>query len=362
MKILQVISSLGSGGAERFVVDLSNELSKDNEVYILTWNKSGNNDFYRSQISERVHQIALDKGQSLWAKICLVFTVIRIIRTLKPDTVHAHCKGFPFIIVPSLIYRKTRYFYTVHNLAPYDTKPGISTSIRKIFLNINIHAVTISKICSVSFLDYYGYKDYAVIENGCRELHTTNALPEVKQEIDGYKISPNTKVCVNVARITKEKNHLMLVQVFNDLIDEGNDVILLMFGYTKGNPTLTKQIENSIKYPDRIKLMGTRTNIPDYLHEADYFCMPSLWEGLPISMLEAGMSGVYPIATPVGGIPDVIKNEHWGLLAKDTSKEAFKRQVEKGLKMNIDRRQLATLYDSNYSMRNCAKRYLEIYK
>lgn len=362
MRILQVLSSLGAGGAERFAVDLSNELSIDNEVYILTWINSGNSNFYRNQICSRVHQIKLNTKETFLSKIVLLFTILRIILKIKPNVVHAHCKGFPFIIIPSLIYRKPRYFYTVHNLAKYDTKPGISTWIRKTFLNINIHAVTISKICSESFIEYYGYKDYITIENGCRELHTTKVLSKVKQEIDSYKITPNTKVCVNVARITKEKNHLMLVQVFNELIDEGNDVILLMFGYTKGNPTLTKQIENSIKYPDRIKLMGTRTNIPDYLHEADYFCMPSLWEGLPISMLEAGMSGVYPIATPVGGILDVLKDECWGLLAKDTSKEAFKRQVEKGLKMNIDRRQLATLYDSNYSMRNCAKRYLEIYK
>lgn len=361
MRILQVLSSLGAGGAERFAVDLSNELSKNNDVYILTWINSGNANFYREQICNRVHQIKLDAKDTLLSKIVLVFTILKVIFKIKPNAVHAHCKGFPFIIIPSLVYRKPRYFYTVHNIAKYDTKPGISTWIRRIFLNINIHAVTISKICSESFLEYYGYKDYTTIENGCRELHTTKALVKVKKEIDTYRFTKNTKIFVNVARITKEKNQLMLVDVFNKLIEEEKDVVLLIFGYTKAYPELTKKIIERIHYPKRIKVMGTRDNIPDYLHEVDFFCLPSLWEGLPISLLEAGMSGVYPIATPVGGIPDVIKDESWGLLSHDTSMMAFKEQITKALNIKVNRKELSLLYDRFYSMENCAKRYIEIY-
>ena len=362
MKILQIVQGLAPGGAERFVVDLSNELAKTNDVYLFTWKRSGKGDFYRSQVQDNVHQISLDKPMTLMTKVYIAIYVIRLILRIRPDVVQVHCQAFPYIIIPSLLLRQSRYFYTVHNLAANDTKPGVSTWIRKKFLYINIHAVTISKICSDSFKDYYGYSDYATIENGCRNIHTSDHLEDVQQEIASYRKSPNTKVFLNVARVVKEKNQVTLTKIFNKLIDKGFDVVILMIGNKELDPQITKDIMATIKYPDRIKLMGTRNNIPDYLHEVDYFCLPSLWEGLPISLLEAGMSGVYPVVTPVGGMPDVIKNKQWGMLSKDTSEEAFEEAIKKALALKIDKEELSKLYNASYSMRGCADKYIHLYK
>ena len=56
MRILQVVYHLASGGAERFVVDLSNELSKENEVYLVTINDDTklNYSHYKSELSSNV--------------------------------------------------------------------------------------------------------------------------------------------------------------------------------------------------------------------------------------------------------------------------------------------------------------------
>ena len=57
MKILELSPSLAPGGAERFTVDLSNELAKNNDVHLLVMRKYRNSMFYKDDVSEKVHII-----------------------------------------------------------------------------------------------------------------------------------------------------------------------------------------------------------------------------------------------------------------------------------------------------------------
>ena len=75
MKIVEFIHSLCPGGAERFVTDLSNELSKENEVYLLTLTTSPINkqNFYKAELSDRVKLI--DLGYNGRSKILYLYKV-----------------------------------------------------------------------------------------------------------------------------------------------------------------------------------------------------------------------------------------------------------------------------------------------
>ena len=76
----------------------------------------------------------------------------------------------------------------------------------------------------------------------------------------------------------------------------------------------------------RVELLGNRLNVGDYLKAADIFIMPSLWEGLPIALLEAASYGLLIITTDVGGNPEIITDELNGFLVppKDQTKLAEK--------------------------------------
>lgn len=92
MKIVEVITFLGSGGAERFIVDLSNELSKGNEVYLLTVLDDKKDaeirNFYRFAIDSKVHYInlGLPNGLSYSNQVA----VKKAIDEIAPDIVHLH--------------------------------------------------------------------------------------------------------------------------------------------------------------------------------------------------------------------------------------------------------------------------------
>jgi len=361
MKIVQLIASLSAGGAERFVVDLSNELSKNNDVYLLTFRDYPNTDFYRPQLSSKVHQIIYRGNFSIINKIWQLFVVTYYLLKIRPDIVHTHTIGISYAVLYSLINKQVKIFYTVHSLAAYDTNRGLPEKLRKYLLKTRVRAVTISKECERSFMDYYDYHSYAIIENGCREIKMSEKLSEVRNEIKSLCPTAETTVYICVARIMEVKNHIMLIDVFNRLIERGDDSILLLIGNYEVGSELKNKLDATIK-TDKIHFLGTRTNVPDYLACSDYFCLASLWEGLPISILEAGLSGCYPICTPVGGVVDVIKDKNWGCLSDNISSDSFIKAIDMAKNVHKDRGVLSELYKNKYSMARCAIEYEYIYK
>ena len=88
-----------------------------------------------------------------------------------------------------------------------------------------------------------------------------------------------------------------------------------------------------------------------------------MWEGLPISLLEAIACRVVPICTPVGGIPNVIKNGITGYLSKDCGEAYYEKTVAKAIIENgkIDKEILFKEYKKNFSMEECSSKYYKIY-
>lgn len=366
MKILELNKSFYPGGAERFIVDLSNELVKieENDVYVCTYADERNprNSFYRSQVDKKVEIINIPCYGHLFSKIKLVFSIYRLIRNLKPDVVHCHLSSFNFIVLPALLNHKPFYVNTLHNLAEKNIKPGLDKFIKTIMYRAGVKPVTISPLCYKSFTDYMGFNTSVMIENGCREIQKTSKFNDVINEIESYKFSKNTKVFINVARMHPQKNHQLLIESFNRLIDRGFDAILLIIGSLDVDSTYTKKVMKS-NHTDRVHFLGTKENVPDYLFASDAFCLSSLWEGAPISLLEAGFAGCYPLCTPVGGCKDTIINNEWGMLSKDLSVDSYTEMLQEYMEQQFyDRNRISNLYKGKYLMKECATKYQNLFK
>lgn len=358
MKILEMIETLSSGGGERFVVDLSNELSKNYEVAIYTFSSEKNSDFYRAEISPKVEQIIYRGKRGLISKIIQMFVVIKLIKRYNPDIVHSHLSAFPYIILPSFIFPKIKFYYTVHNIADKDATVGISSFLRRIFLRRRIKAITISPYCEKTFKNYYHYASYKMINNGCRPI-SFSQQKTARNEIESLKKTPQTKVFINIARITEQKNHKLLIKSFCEFIKNGHDAILLIIGGIR-TQTIKDELDK-INTSNNIFFLGEKKNIPDYLAASDYFCLSSLWEGLPISLLEAGLTGLYSICTPVGGVQDVIINESIGALSKDLSITSYVHALETAWAVTPNPSYIKSYYEKKYSMKNCAKLYIKTF-
>jgi len=99
-----------------------------------------------------------------------------------------------------------------------------------------------------------------------------------------------------------------------------------------GNGPLSKVIDEKIKkYSENVTLVGwiPHEKLPEYLNELKLLVLPSYTEGLPTIVLEAMACGTPVLATPVGGIPDVIKEGKTGFILENNSPECIAKNVIK---------------------------------
>lgn len=363
MKILQITFSLSPGGAERFVVDLSNELSKTNEVILLTLKDNKNNpesNFYQFDLSPRVKYENL--GLPLRYSPCGLWKVYKYIKKCNPDVVHMHLGGIPkFCAFANLMLgKKITFVQTIHN----DMHNGY-----KNFMYDVIHA-TLGRWKMIRFvaLSETNYKDLrkiyphsmaACITNGRAPLKKTDNFNHVVEEVNSYKINPETKVILHVARCHSQKNQDLLIDGFNQVVADGFNAILLIIGMGYESQMGVELKEKSCA---SIHFLGTRTNIGDYMLNADVFTLSSLAEGMPITLLEAMLCGVPMVSTPVCGAVDVIDGKN-GMLSKDFTKAEYVQVLENVLENNDFYKHNAQvgIADSEFTIKKCAEKYMKFY-
>lgn len=360
MKILQLTFALSSGGAERFLVDLSNELCTypNTEVVVLMVfdEHMPRMTHYLPDLDKRVKFISAGcKSGYQWKSFIRVFNIIRC---EKPDLVHAHC-GSMLLYLPALLLRKTKYVHTLHNLAQECLSKKGQYTLNKWFYKKLIKPVTISSICQRSYEQLYGKGRATQITNGRSPIKPSSNLSQVAEEFAQLGIMKNDKVFIHVARCAEQKNQRMLFESFKNIVPSRPNIHLIVLGAHFKESEL---YDYNGKY--NIHILGERDNVGDYLQCSHFFILSSHFEGLPISLLEAISCGVIPISTPAGGVPDVIKDGYNGFLSPSFSQMDFEATILRALSEEdtINRETIKQDYIKEYSMKACTKKYYAVYE
>ena len=96
---------------------------------------------------------------------------------------------------------------------------------------------------------------------------------------------------INVGRITTPKNPSMTFRIFKEIVLKDKNIVCIWVGTGEQELEYKEKIISE-KLQDNIIMTGLRTDIPDLLMAADVFLFPSLWEGLPLSVIEAQATGL----------------------------------------------------------------------
>ena len=367
MKILQLIPSLTDGGAERFVVDLCNELTVQNEVLLCTMfplnNSSG---FFKNELLPTIRLTTLDK--KLGIDISIFKKLQKVINEFKPDIIHTHIRALNYLL-PLLLFpgKSCKVVHTVHNDAWKETIDAKERKFRYWFYRRKkVMPITISKDSERTFKEAYPGVVSKVITNGTRMLLPSTQFNDVKNFIDSSKRNCDTKVFIHIGRLTAQKNHIMLISAFQRLINQGANALLLMIGGER-NTLESEEIAAKVKAGCNNSIIWLGGNQPagDYLMIAEFFCLSSIYEGMPISLIEALAVGCIPVCTPVGGIKEMIQDV--GFLSKDTSEDAYYEAIEAAYKSSEDdlsrlKKRSKEVYKNRYDIKICAENYMHLYK
>jgi glycosyltransferase involved in cell wall biosynthesis len=362
MKILQIIYSLGPGGAERFVLDLSNELSRqghDVTLCVLRDDLQGNFGFYKQEISEEVNYVNLKIPVGF--RLRNIVTFAKLIRKLKPQVVHCHLNLVNYLFPLTIIFTKIIFINTLHSIPKSEVRSSIEYRIRRFFYStLRMKAITISEEISRYFVDYYKTPPFKEIYNGRAMPKPTPEYSNVTNDVSKYRDNGNT-VFLHIGSCNTAKNQGMLIGAFNKLVQDREGIVLMIIGsgFDSDEGKRLKKLAC-----DKIVFLGEKHNVSDYLLNADAFCLSSIREGMPISLIEAFACGCVPICTPVGGLINTIKNGETGYLSKSFSETDYCFSIRSYLenKTQIKKEDLIQYYLANFSIEECVKKYLLVYK
>lgn len=366
MRILQVIPSLADGGAERFVVDLCNTLSTNDTIILCVLGSINERAIFKKYLNDNVRVISLNKKPGI--DLSIPRKLKRLINDFRPDVVHTHVRAinylFPLVLFTA---RRFKIVHTVHNEASKEVNGVVEKYIRFwLYKKKRAFPVTISNASDKSFRNFYPGVPTNMIYNGREFPSPSTDVSNVKSLIKEYKVNDETKVLIHIGRMEPQKNHEMLISVTKRLVSEGENIILLLIGGMRNNSE-SKRIMTEISAVDKtfnIYYLGGGKHTADYLAASDFLCMPSLYEGMPISIIEAMASGCIPVCTPVGGMPEMI--EGCGFLSEDTTAESYYFALKHAISISKNEQDQMQklcnqLYQRRFSMNICANSYKVLY-
>ena len=349
IKVFQIIPKFVTAGAETMCENLSEELIKLNvDLTIISLYK------FKSDITKRLEDnnikiIYLDKKRGL--DLSIIFKIKKIIDKLKPDIIHTHLYVLEYV-VPAVIlskYKKIKIVHTIHNIASMEAPKRLQFFQRIFFKKKMVYPVAISEKVNSSIRELYGIKYAITIYNG-----VNLAKCKIKKSFEScHKI-------VHIGRFENQKNHIFLINLFkNKKIYENFELYLV------GDGSLKQNIEEMIKtynLEEKIHLVGNLPDCYEMLYNSDIFILPSKWEGMPMTIVEAMGTGIPIVASPVGGIPDMIKNGENGFLCNtidEYEKILIKLKNDENLRKKISKNEIKS--SENFSSKKMAQKYYEYY-
>lgn len=158
------------------------------------------------------------------------------------------------------------------------------------------HSDVFASCSTEASLFMYGKK--FVEKNDVRKLNNSvdtkvfNYYPENRERVrKELNLLESDFVVLHVGRFAKQKNHEMLIDIFNEVVKKTPNSVLLLIGNGELFDVCKSKVEN-LGLIDKVKFLGLKNNVYDYMQAADCFVMPSVHEGLPIVAVEAQATGL----------------------------------------------------------------------
>ena len=354
MRILQIIPTLGTGGAEHFVFELSNELCRQRHtVELLTLFDVAEDNPLRQRLDKSITVTSLKKKKGLDPRI--FYSVWQFIHRRKFDVVHGHVGAIKYMLFASFLCRKVKFVATIHSEARREAGKSIDRWARKLMFGLkSCVPVTISEESEKSFEEFYGRKG-VMIPNGVG--------PYVQEKVIQLRDNENQIVFIHPASCQFVKNQVLLLSAFNRLLDDGIDAKLVWVGSNKSFIRLFHSLEPLMKR--NVYYLGVVDNVRDYMVASDAMCLSSKMEGMPMTIIEAFSVGCVPICTPVGGCLNLIQSGKNGLLSEDLSEKAYFMTLLTYVKASEEKKQAfkSACMESfrHYSIERCVANYLLLF-
>ncbi len=366
--LMHLINGFSIGGAEKLVIDLVTSIDKTRfEVLVCGMDKIKNRvemAFYNDLREKGVKILMLGKPPQRQR----METILKLQGLLKENRVtilHAHCQSPDFYgKTAAFLARTPLVFSTIHNVAGYH---AIHESI--------LHKLTTKYIAISDTVKRYAVSDLRipsgkieVIYNGIDTRRFAPSPLDKRAKLGELGVPADRKIVTTVGSCEERKGHHYLIDAAVEVVKKFAGVHFLIVGDTSADTHFVsrmKETVNARKLQDRILFTGTRTDISEILSVTDIFVLPSLYEGLPIALLEAMSSGVPAIATNVGSNSEVVANGLNGFIVPPMNARCLAGKIEELLSDPVKAEHMGAMglktVNESFGIEQLVKKHEELY-
>lgn len=230
----------------------------------------------------------------------------------RPDVLHTHNYVLRYTLPVAAWTRPGAQVHTIHNVADQEVDRLGMWLQNKAFHRGAVVPVAIAGEVAASMERVYGIRHPELIPNGIpvRAFADQPGQREAWRAKEGF--APDDLLIACVARFFPQKNHHTLLIAFAQLQDTNAKLLLAGDGYLESE--VRAQAEQ-LGIADRVHVLGRRDDVAAILASSDIVALASLWEGNPLSVMEAMAAGRACAMTAVGAIPELIEDGRSGLIA-----------------------------------------------
>lgn len=208
----------------------------------------------------------------------------------------------------------------------------------------------------------FGNRSFKVIPNAidAEKFYFNEELRNKKRE----ELGINSEFVVgHVGRLSYQKNHKFLIEIFKELLKKEPKSLLLLVGVGEKEQEIRNQVEN-LGIDDKVRFLGNRSDVNELYQAMDVFVMPSFFEGIPVVGIEAQFAGLPCIFSDK--VPEEVKfNKMTVFISLSSSINDWITSIEKGKKIirNLEKN---VLFNSKYNVKISfsllEELYLNLYK
>ncbi|MES2408981.1 MAG: glycosyltransferase family 4 protein [Patescibacteria group bacterium] len=358
-KIIFVITKSSWGGAQRYVFDLATSFRDQGyEIIVAT---GGQKALYQKLKAEGVKVVeipGMERDFSLPKEMKAFTFLYQLFKKEKPDIIHLNSSKAGLGALAGRLVGVKKIIFTMHGLATNEARPKYQKFIIRLVYIATL--IFCHKTIAVSeALKKQSNKELSLVSHKITVIHNGIVSPKfeskhearaklVKAILKGTAdIAPASFTIGTIGELHPIKGQSYLLQGFRKALSRSAlPLYLFIIGDGQERSKLQKQI-NELDLEDNVFMCGHIDSAENILKAFDIFILPSVSEGLPYVLQEAGYANLPTIASNVGGIPEIIENEKTGLLIEPESahdithailKLVYEPQIRKEIATNLHKK------------------------